>query len=103
MAKWLVLALLGASLGGCGVTAVVGAAASVVGAAVDVTGSVVSGTVDVVSSGVSGAIDLAASDKKSDAVTGAQFPQTASDTSPAVSSPFLPVSSPSLPVYGSLP
>ena len=45
------------SLGGCGVTAVVGATASVVGAAVDVTGSVVSGTVDVVSSGVRGAID----------------------------------------------
>ena len=62
MAKFLIFAALAVSLGGCGATAVVGAAASVVGAAVDVTGSVVSGSVDVVSSGVSGAIDLATSD-----------------------------------------
>jgi hypothetical protein len=66
MARLLLLAVLSVGLGGCGVTAVVGAAASVVGAAVDVTGSVVSGTVDVVSSGVSGAIDLATSDDKDD-------------------------------------
>ena len=62
MARILMCIALALSLGGCGVTAVVGATASVVGAAVDVTGSVVSGTVDVVSSGVSGAIDLATDD-----------------------------------------
>ncbi len=62
MARLLVLAVLAINLGGCGVTAVVGAAASVVGAAADVAGSAVSGTVDVVGAGVSGAINLATSD-----------------------------------------
>ena len=47
-------------------TAVVGAAASVVGAGVDIAGSAVSATIDVVGSGVSGAIDLATSDDDDD-------------------------------------
>ena len=79
MAKILILAALAVSLGGCGATAVVGAAALVVGAAVDVTGSVVSGNVDVVSSGVSGAIDLANSDD-TDGEMGVGSSPAASDT-----------------------
>ncbi len=66
MARLVVLAVLAISLGGCAVTAVAGAAASIVGAAVDVTGSVVSATVDVVGAGVSGAIDLVTSDDDDD-------------------------------------
>jgi len=71
----------------CGVTAVVGAAASVVDAAVDVTGSVVSGTVDFVGAGVSGAIDLAASDDEEKKESGEQ-------PAPAVTIVREPVSAP---------
>ena len=70
MGRLFLLTVLALGLGGCGVTAVVGAAATVVGTAVKVTGSAVSATIDVVGSGVSGAIDLATSadedDEKSD-------------------------------------
>jgi len=90
MAKLLVLAALAISLGGCGVTAVVGAAASVVGAAVDITGSVVSGTVDVVSSGVSGAIDLATSED-ADAAAADKAALSASDATQPVSAPVLSI------------
>ena len=88
MARLLVLVFLAINLGGCGVTAVVGAAATVVGTAVEVTGSVVSGTVDVVSSGVSGAIDLATSDevKDKEAGDGVASPPAALVTEP-VSAP----------------
>ena len=87
MARLLLLAVLAVSLGGCAVTAVVGAAASVVGAAVDVTGSVVSGTVDVVSSGVSGAIDLATSDDEEEKVTGEEPKPAAAIVTEPVSAP----------------
>jgi hypothetical protein len=69
MLRLVSLVALSLGLGGCGVTAVIGAAASVVGAGVDIAGSAVSGTIDVVSSGVSGvsgAIDLATSDDDND-------------------------------------
>lgn len=62
MGRLVLMTVLALGLGGCGVTAVVGAAATVVGAGVEVAGSAVSATVDVVGSGVSGAIDLATSD-----------------------------------------
>ncbi|MDA1326714.1 MAG: hypothetical protein O3C34_18480 [Proteobacteria bacterium] len=87
MARLLVLAALAISLGGCAVTAVVGAAASVVGAVVDVTGSVISGTVDVVSSGVSGAIDLATSKEEGAAAVTDQPALSASDATQPVSAP----------------
>ena len=59
MGRLVLLAALVLGLGGCGVTAVVGAAATVVGAGVEVAGSAVSATIDVVGSGLSGAIDMA--------------------------------------------
>ncbi len=83
MARIFVLAILAISLGGCGVTAVVGAAASVVGAAADVTGSVVSGTVDIVGSGVSGAIDLATGDDEDEK----KISDRASPSAPAFTEP----------------
>ncbi len=61
MGRLVLMTVLALGLGGCGVTAVVGAAATVVGAGVEVVGSAVSATIDVVGSGVSGAIDLATS------------------------------------------
>ncbi len=80
-------------LGGCAAAAVVGAAASVVGAGVKIAGSAVSATVDVVGSGVSGAIDLATSDDDDDAkadsspstgeVTSAPLSDLAEDDEPA--------------------
>ena len=88
MARLLLLAIMATSLGGCGVTAVVGAAASVVGAAAEVTGSVVSGTVDIVSSGVSGAIDLATSDDNDEKEEKSQKPTAIAD------SDTVPVSAP---------
>ncbi len=66
MGRLVFLTVLALGLGGCGVTAVVGAAATVVGAGVKVAGSAVSATIDVVGSGVSGAIDLATSDDDDD-------------------------------------
>ncbi len=62
MARLVLLAVFAFGLGGCAVTAVVGAAATVVGAGAKVAGSAVSATVDVVGAGVSGAIELATSD-----------------------------------------
>jgi hypothetical protein len=97
MTRLLAFAVLAISLSGCGVTAVVGATASVVGAAVDVTGSVVSGTVDVVSSGVSGAIDLATSPEE-------EAGEAAAISEPAVTITELPASAPALSYQGpSLP
>ncbi len=64
--RLIVLTMLALGLGGCGVTAVVGAAATVVATGVKVAGSAVSATIDVVGSGVSGAIDLATSDDEDD-------------------------------------
>ena len=97
MAKLLVIAALAISLGGCGVTAVVGAAASVVGAAVEVTGSVVSGTVDVVSSGVSGAIDLATSSEEGAAAVASDQPEI------SINDATQPVSARALSLHGPLP
>jgi hypothetical protein len=87
MARLFMLTVMAIGLGGCGVTAVVGAAATVVGTAVEVTGSVVSGTVDVVSSGVSGAIDLATSDDEEADVSG-------DEPAPAAAMATVPVSAP---------
>lgn len=87
MVRLLLVIALAINLGGCAVTAVVGAAASVVEAAADVTGSVVSGTVDVVGAGVSGAINLATRDGEEDKEPGEQpVPATAIVTEP-VSAP----------------
>ena len=62
MGRLVLLTIFACGLGGCGVTAVVGAAATVVGTGVEVAGSAVSATIDVVGSGVSGAIDMATDD-----------------------------------------
>lgn len=59
MGRVVLLMGLALGLGGCGVTAVVGAAATVVGAGIGVAGSAVSATIDVVGAGVKGAIELA--------------------------------------------
>ena len=98
--RLLVLGVMAMSLGGCGVTAVVGAAATVVGTAVDVTGSVVSGTVDVVSSGVSGAIDLATSDAEAAASNADSTAVTTENLPPAIANSDLPASAPSVSFQG---
>ncbi len=61
MARFVLLAVIALSLGGCTATAV-----SVVGAVADVAVSALSATVDVVDAGVSGAIDFATSDDDDD-------------------------------------
>ena len=84
MLRLVLLVALSLGLGGCAVTAVVGAAASVIGAGIDVAGSAVSATIDVVGSGVSGAIDLATDDdddKKADKANTAAK-QILADTEP---------------------
>ena len=73
MERLVLAAALALGLGGCGATAVVGAAATVVATGVKVAGSAVSATVDVAGSAISGAIDLATSDddEKADGKSGA--------------------------------
>ena len=71
MGRRVLLAVLALGLGGCAVTAVVGAAATVVGAGAKVAGSAVSATIDIVGAGVSGAIDLATGDDDEDRGDGA--------------------------------